>query len=120
MAWQAFVATRAADAATVFVYSHLQYQREVALAARNSIARAAAAQRPSPTCGRVLQRARQLHRRSAMNLQPFEVFSNSTGSPATHTNWPIRRTERTWLNAGDRTRERSDRRRTTFNRADDA
>ena len=107
------VAGGAADAAAVFgVFALANTDGEVALAAGNSVARAAAA---AETIGQhaaeVLQCATSdFIVATAMDLAAVRGLFELDGATRQHT--PIgrlRRAERTWLNARDRTREWSDR-----------
>ena len=107
------VATRAADAAAVFgVFALANTDGEVALAAGDSVARAAAAAEPiGQHAAEVLQRATgDFVVATAMNLATVRSLFEFNRAARQHT--PIgrlRRAERTWLNARDRTREWSDR-----------
>ena len=107
------VATRAADAAAVFgVFALANTDGEVALAAGDSVARAAAA---AETVGQhaaeVLQCATgDFVIAAAMDLATVRGLFELDGAARQHT--PIGRlrcAERTWLNTRDRTREWSDR-----------
>jgi len=112
------VAGGAADAAAVFgVFALANTDGEVALAAGDSVARAAAAAKTvSQHAAKILQRAAgDFIIAAAMNLASVRSLFELDRAARQHT--PIRRlrrTERTWLNTRDRTREGSDRRRTTF------
>jgi hypothetical protein len=112
------IATRAADAAAVLgVFALANTDGEVALAAGDSVARAAAA---AETIGQhaaeVLQRATSnIIIATAMDLATVRGLFELDRAARQHT--PIRRlrlADLTGLNARDRTRERRDRRRTTF------
>ena len=112
------VAARAADAAAVFgVFALANTDGEVALAAGDSVARAAAA---AETIGQhaaeVLECATSnFVIAAAMNLAAVRGFFELDRAARQHT--PIGRlrcAERTRLNSWNRTREWSDRRRTTF------
>jgi hypothetical protein len=107
------VAGSAANAAAVFgVFALANTDGEVALAARNSVARAAAtAETISQHAAKVLQRAAgNIIIAAAMDLAAVRGLFKLDG--ATRQNAPIRRlrlTDLTGLNAGDRAREWSDR-----------
>ena len=112
------VAGGAADAAAVFgVFALANTDGEVALAAGDSVARAAAAaETVGQHAAKVLQRAASnIIITAAMDLAAVRGLFKLDGAARQHT--PIRRlrlTDLTGLNAGDRAREWSDRRRTTF------
>ena len=112
------VAARAANAAAVLgVFALANTDGEVALAAGDSVARAAAA---AETVGQhaaeVLQRAAgNFIIAAAMNLAAVRSLFEFDGTTRQHA--PIGRlrlTDLTGLNAGDRARKRCDRRRATF------
>ena len=107
------VARRAADAAAVFgVFALANTDGEVALAAGDSVARAAAAAETiSQHAAKVLQRAASdIIITAAMDFAAIRGFFELDDATRQHA--PIRRlrlTDLTGLNAGDRARERSDR-----------
>jgi len=107
------VARRAADAAAVFgVFALANTDGEIALAAGDSVARAAAAaETVRQHAAEVLQRATgNFIVTAAMNLAAIRGLFELDRATRQHA--PIRRlrlTDLTGLNAGDRARERSDR-----------
>jgi len=112
------VARGAADAAAILgVFAFANTNSEVALAAGNSVARAAAAAKTiGQHAAKVLQRATgDFIIATAMDLAATGGLFELDGAARQHT--PIGRlrlADLTGLNARDRTRERRDRRRTTF------
>jgi hypothetical protein len=112
------VTTRAADAAAVFgVFALANTDGEVALAAGDSVARAAAAAKTvGQHAAEVLQRAAgDFIIAAAMDLAAVRGLFELDRAARQHT--PIRRlrlADLTWLNAWNRTGKRCDRRRTTF------
>jgi hypothetical protein len=107
------IAARAADAATVFgVFAFANTDGEVALAAGDSVARAAAA---AETVGQhaaeVLQRAASdFIIAAAMDLAAVRgLFEFDRAARQNAPVCRLRLTDLTWLNAGDRTGEWSDR-----------
>jgi len=112
------VAGSAADAAAVFgVFALANTDGEVALAAGDPVARAAAAAESiGQHAAKVLERAaRDFIIATAMNLAAVRSLLEFNGATWQHA--PIGRlrlTDLAWLNAGDRARKRCDRRRATF------
>jgi hypothetical protein len=113
-----FVARRAADAAAVFsIFALANTDGEIALAAGDSVARAAtAAETIGQHAAEILQRATgDFIVAAAMDLATIRGLFELDGATRQHA--PIRRlwlTDLTWLNARDRAGKWRDRRRTTF------